>query len=47
MYGQGKDKTSLTPGYYGCSKTATDLAGTYCGALILHDNWKIAPDYPW
>ena len=47
MYGQGISRAALTPGYYGCSKTATDLAGLYCGALIMHDGWKIEKDYPW
>ena len=47
MYGQGRSRTELKSGQKGCSKTATDIAGTYCGALIMHDGWKIAPDYPW
>ena len=48
MYGQGKDRTTLLiSGEFGCSKTATTYAGTYCGALIMLDGWKIAPDYPW
>ena len=47
MYGQGKTKTELTSGLLGCSKTATELAGLYCGALIMHDDWKIEKDYPW
>lgn len=29
---------------YGCSKKKR---GTWCGALIMVDGWKIAPDYPW
>ncbi len=47
MLGQGNDRTTLTSGKYGCSKTATTSAGTYCGALIMHDGWKIEKDYPW
>ena len=47
MYGQGKDRTELTSGDHGCSKTATTYAGTYCSGLILHDGWKIEKDYPW
>ena len=47
MYGQGKNRTELTSGQYGCSKTATTFAGAYCGALIMHDGWKIEKDYPW
>ncbi len=47
MYGQGRSRTELTSGSYGCSKTATSNAGTYCSGLIMHDGWKIAPDYPW
>ncbi len=47
MYGQGNSRTALTSGDKGCSKTATGFAGLYCGALIMHDGWKIAPDYPW
>lgn len=48
MFGQGKDRTTLTsPGERSCSKTATGSAGIYCGALIMHDNWKIEKDYPW
>ena len=45
--GQGKTKTELTSGQRGCSKTATTYAGTYCGALIMYDGWKITDDYPW
>ena len=29
---------------YQCNKTGR---GLWCGALIMHDGWKIAPDYPW
>ena len=29
---------------YQCNKTGK---GLWCGALIMHDGWKIAPDYPW
>ena len=47
MCGQGKNRTALTSGQHGCSKTATTYAGSYCGALILHDGWKIEKDYPW
>ncbi len=46
--GTGKTRTTLT------TNTPADLApckstryGLYCGALIIHDGWKIAPDYPW
>ena len=45
MYGQGKNRTELTSGLSkGCSKSK---AGFYCGALIMHDGWKIDKDYPW
>ena len=47
MYGQGKNRTALTSGQYACSKTATTHSGGYCGALIMHDGWKIEKDYPW
>ena len=47
MYGQGKTKTELTSGPFGCSKTATTYAGAYCSGLIMHDGWKIGKDYPW
>ena len=47
MYGQGKTKTELTSGQYSCSKTATLNAGVYCGALIMHNGWKIDENYPW
>ena len=49
MYGQGIRRTGLAmpAGYYACSKTATTLAGLYCGALIMHDGWKIDKNYPW
>ena len=29
---------------YQCNKTGR---GLWCGALIMQDGWKIAPDYPW
>ena len=47
MNGQGFSRTALKSGSKGCSKTATGLAGLYCGALIMHDGWKIEKDYPW
>ncbi len=47
MYGQGFQRNVLKGNFKGCSKTATNYAGAYCGALIMHDGWKIAPDYPW
>lgn len=47
MYGQGFQRTVLTSDSRGCSKTATGYAGAYCGALIMHDGWKIEKDYPW
>jgi len=47
MFGQGISKSDLTSGSLGCSKTATTYAGSYCGALIMHDGWKIEKDYPW
>ena len=47
MLGQGKTKAELTSSERGCSKTATTYAGAYCGALIMHDGWKIEKDYPW
>ena len=46
--GQGFDRTTLTSSTErGCSKKATTYAGSYCGALIMHDGWKIEKDYPW
>jgi len=46
--GVGKTRTTLT------TNTPADNApcksnryGLYCGALIIYDGWKIAPDYPW
>ncbi len=47
MYGQGIQRTVLTSGELGCSKTATTYVGSYCGALIIHDGWKIEKYYPW
>ena len=43
MYGQGKDSL-LTAGNKSCSKNGN---GDYCGALIMHDGWKISKEYPW
>ena len=48
MYGHGRTKVELTSnGAYDCSKSATTYAGISCGALIMHDGWKIEKDYPW
>ena len=47
MLGHGKNRTELTSGSKACSKTATSQSGGYCGALIMHDGWKIENDYPW
>ena len=47
MFGQGKNRTTLTSGQCGCSKTAKTYAGDYCGALIMYDGWKIDKNYPW
>ena len=47
MYGQGKSRTAFTSGDRSCSKNGIYLPGTYCGALIMHDGWKIEKDYPW
>ncbi len=47
MFGQGKDRISLTSGDCSCSKDTAGSNGLYCGALIMLDGWKIAPDYPW
>ena len=48
MIGQGKTKAELTTSdERGCSKTATAPVGAYCGALIMHDGWKIDKNYPW
>ena len=48
MQGQGKDRATLTYGTYSCSKTSkVNYEGGYCGALIMHDGWKIDKDYPW
>ena len=46
MFGQGKSKTELISGQYGCSKNSM-YSGPSCGALIMHDGWKIEKDYPW
>lgn len=39
-----KNNTGCTFYRYGCNKNGR---GIYCGALIMVDGWKIAPDYPW
>ncbi len=39
--------TLKTTGASGCNSQATSHGGNYCGALILHDGWKISSDYPW
>ena len=36
-----------TSKYYVCSKKGSTFSGTYCGALIKLDGWKISKDYPW
>lgn len=46
FYGQGYNREYLRKSGYPCAKTGA-LAGTYCGALIMLDGWKISPDYPW
>ena len=46
MYGQGKDRTTLRSGDNGCIKKGIS-SGFFCGALIMHDGWKIDKDYPW
>lgn len=46
-YGLSKDKLK-TDKNNGCSKDKSILyAGTYCGAWIMHEGWKIPDDYPW
>ncbi len=46
FYGQGYDRDYLKTKVYPCAKSGS-LSGLYCGALIMLDGWKIAPDYPW
>lgn len=46
FYGWGKTREELMTTGYPCAKTGT-LAGIYCGALIMLDNWEIKDDYPW
>lgn len=31
---------------YGCANEVNGLKRRYCAALIMHDNWEIADDYP-
>lgn len=33
--------------WYGCAVFDNYYARLSCGALIMHDGWKIKPDYPW
>jgi len=44
--GSGYDRNTLKTSGYPCAKSGS-LTGSYCGALILLDGWKIADDYPW
>lgn len=36
----------LNDSTYGCAYKRDGLARRYCAALIMHDNWEIADDYP-
>ena len=49
LYGEGlKRDVLMEHNDEGCNTTsATNVAGRYCGALILNDNWQIKKDYPW
>ena len=52
MSGVGYSREYLMSGgthqHYACSKTPGRLySGTFCGALIQLDGWKISKDYPW
>lgn len=48
FWGQVYSRASLLNNEtFGCSKTGNLKSGSYCGALILKDGWKIANDYPW
>ena len=46
FYGFRRDRNYLKNNGYSCNKTSS-LAGVYCGALIMLDNWQIKDDYPW
>ena len=46
MYGEGHSREELLTDRYGCTKKGP-YAGSYCGALIKEDGWKISKDYPW
>ena len=46
--GEGSSRnTLLNETGNGCNKTAANIAGGYCGALIQLDGWQIKDDYPW
>ncbi len=36
--------TMINSEWSGCNKSSR---GNFCGALIMHDGWKIEKDYPW
>jgi len=44
MYAQGISRSRLITDGFGCSTLGI---GLICGALIMHDGWKISEDYPW
>lgn len=46
FYGQGRSRTDLMTTGYPCAKSGS-LPGTYCGALIMYDDWQLKDDYPW
>ncbi len=45
--GTGYSRDYLINDLRGCKFSEHISAGHYCGALIQHDGWQIAPDYPW
>jgi len=47
FWGEGTPRNSLLNGSEGCNKTAGNVAGGVCGALIQVDGWEIKDDYPW
>ena len=48
MAGSGIERNELTSNNKrGCSKSTASLSGMFCGALIMHDGWKIDKNYPW
>lgn len=43
-----EDKNAGNLQQYACTKdNSGSISGAFCGALIMHDGWKIEKDYPW